>query len=201
MKLDQALFLPLFQEVKIVQDTLSTYCIAGDEIPIPQDNLQYAIEQTYGVKISTKIVPLGSTLLRGAIECYPKKSVIYIDEELNATWTRYVFAKEVCHHLLNGEEYRTNDLISVIEYVVLDESDIDGAHSVALDVQAEMLTKFAAIELLFPIEFRDIAKREVANGEKSTYEISAHFGIPEHLVQFAMSGHYMAFSRRIWDRI
>ena len=140
-------------------------------------------------------------LLRGSIEIYSEKSVIYIDDELNSAWTRYVFAKEACHHLLNGEDYHTNDPIAVIEDIILDESEIDGDHGAALDVQAETLTKFAAIELLFPREFRGTCKEEVEAGEKSTYEISTHFDIPEHLVQFALANNYMNFSRRIWEML
>ena len=201
MKLDRRLFPPLFQEVASVQATLRLYCISGDAIPLPHDNLQYAIEQTYGVEITTYIVPLNSMLLRGSIEIYPEKSVIYVDGELNSAWTRYVFAKEACHHLLNGEDYHTNDPIAVIEDIILDESEIDGDHGAALDVQAETLTKFAAIELLFPREFRGTCKEEVEEGEKSTYEISTHFDIPEHLVQFALANNYMNFSRRIWEML
>ena len=184
-----------------MQATLRTYCLPGDAIPLPHDNLQYAIEQTYDVEITTRFVPLNSKLLRGLIELYPGTSVIYIDDELNSAWTRYVFAKEACHHLLNGENYHTNDPVTVIEDIILDESEIDGDHSAALDVQAEMLTKLAAIELLFPREFRDNCKGEVGNGDKSTYEISVHFDIPEHLVQFALADNYMNFSKRIWDAL
>ena len=77
-----------------MQATLRLYCIPGDAIPLPHDNLKYAIEQTYDVEITTYTVPLNSMLLRGSIEIYPEKSVIYIDDELNSAWTRYVFAKE-----------------------------------------------------------------------------------------------------------
>ena len=201
MKLDGNLFPLLFKEVEKVQDILRLYCLPGDAIPLPHDNLQYAIEQTYGVEITTRIVPLDSKLLRGSIKIYPKRSIIYIDSELNSAWTRYVFAKEACHHLLNGEDYHTDDLLTVIENIILGESEIDEERSSALDVQAEILTKYAAIELLFPREFRDNCEEEVRNGGKSTYEISAYFDIPEHLVQFSLAKNYVNFSRRIWNTL
>ena len=101
MKLDATLFLPLFREVKQVQDALGVYCISGDLVPLPKDNLKYAIEQTYDVSVEVLRVPFGSDSLRGLIERYPGKSVVYTDGELNSAWTRYVFAKEVSHHLLD----------------------------------------------------------------------------------------------------
>ena len=199
MKLDGQLFLSLFREVKTVQDTLLSYCLAGDTIPLPNDNLQFAIEQTYGVKIEVSTVPLNSRVLRGLFEKYSGGSTIYIDGELNTAWNRYVFAKEACHHLLDGEDFHTKDPTAVIEKIVLDESGINGADDPGLDVQAEMLTKFAAIELLFPLEFRDNWRAKIDAGKKSTYEISVHFDIPEHLVQYSLSDNYMNFSKRIWN--
>lgn len=181
-----------------MQDALRTYCLASDAIPLPLANLQFAIEQTYGVEITTRLVPLNSELLRGSIEIYKDRSVIHVDDQLNSAWNRYVFAKEACHHLLNGQDYHTMNPVAVIEDVILDDPDFNGDDVAELDVQAEMLTKFAAIELLFPREFRERCREQIASGEKSAFEISAHFDIPEHLVQYALTDRYMSFSNRIW---
>jgi hypothetical protein len=201
MKLNTALFPPLFGEVKKVQDTLVSYCIAGDTIPLPNDNLQYAIEQTYDVRISPCIAPLGSSLLRGLFEKYHHGSTIYIDGDLNSAWSRYVFAKEACHHLLSGDEFLTLDLTKVIKTIVLDDPEFNGSTTADSDVQSELLTKFSAIELLFPLQFRDQCKVEVDNGVKSSYEISVYFDIPEHLIQGALTDNYMSFSKHIWEKV
>ena len=119
-----------------MQDTLVSYCIAGDTIPLPNDNLQYAIEQTYDVKISPRIAPLGSSLLRGLFEKYHHGSTIYIDNELNSAWNRYVFAKEACHHLLSGDEFLTIDLTKVIKTIVLDDPEFNGSTTPDSDVQS-----------------------------------------------------------------
>ena len=151
------------------------------------------------MRIETRKVPLGSHLLRGMIETYEDESIISIDGTLNSAWIRYVFAKEACHYLLKDDGFHTTDPISVIEDFLLDESGINGSNDPALDVQAESLTKFAAIELLFPIEFRGTCKAEVNANKKSIYDISTHFDIPEHLVQFALTDFYMNFSKKIWE--
>ncbi len=184
-----------------MQETLRTYCIPGDSIPLPMDNLQFAIEQTYNVTIESRTAPLDSPLVHGVFERYTNKSVLYIDDELNSAWTRYVFAKEACHHLINGDEFVTLDLATVIEAIVLDDPEFNGTTAPSLDVQAEILTKFAAIELLFPLEFRDQCKKEIESGDKSTYEISVYFDIPEHLVQIALTDKYIRFSKQIWEEV
>ena len=89
----------------------------------------------------------------------------------------------------------------MIEIFVLDEKDIDGQTVAPLDVQSEVMTKFVAIELLFPYEMRLSAKEQIEKEETTTYEVSGYFDIPEHLVQFALSDRYMDFSKSVWDQI
>lgn len=202
MRLNGNLFPPLFNEVRKVQETMNRYCLAGDAIPVPKQNLKVAIQETYGVKIKIRTVPLDSSLFRGLIEIYDDHSMIYIDGLLNSAWTRYVHAKEVSHHLLSGEEFYTTNPIATIDYMVLDASDIDGlAPGPSKDVEAEVLTKFAAIEFLFPSEMRDQCKKEIVdpNHSATTYSIAEHFDIPEHIVQFALSDPYITHAKSVWD--
>ena len=180
---------------------MKTYCISGDAIPISMDNLQFAIEQTYNVKIETRKVPLDSELVRGMIETYEGRSTIYIDDRLNLEWSRYVFAKEACHHLLKDPEFYTDDPIGIIKSVLWDVSVEDGNSTPSLDVLSEELTKFAVIELLFPIEFRDSCKAQINANEASIYDIAARFEIPMHLVEIALSDSYMAIATKIWGEI
>ena len=70
-----------------------------------------------------------------------------------------------------------------------------------LDAQSELLTKYVAIELLFPYEIRVYTKVQIEKGETTTYDVSERFDIPEHLVQFALSDIYMNFSKGVWDQI
>ena len=201
MKLDGVLLVPLFQGVKRAQETMNSYCLSSDSTPLLQDNLRYAIEQMYGITIEVRLVPLSPSLLRGLIERYPRKSVIYIDSELNSAWTRYVFTKEVCHHLLDDDEFHTLDPVAIVESIFLDESTFNETNGFAsADVQSEFLTKFAAIELLFPHEFRENCKEEIKRG-KSMYQVSEYFDIPEHLIEFALTDRYMKLSKDVWGQV
>ena len=79
--------------------------------------------------------------------------------------------------------------------------EIEETNGFAQDVQSEILTKFAAIELLFPLEFRDHCKEEVEVGTKSIYDLSIYFDIPEHLVEYALADRYMRYSESIWAQV
>ena len=201
MRFNGDVFVPLFRQVQRVREAMELYCIAADTIPGPMDNLKQAIEQTYDVTISLQIVPIDSSMLRGSIERYSKRTVINVDGELNSQWTRYVITKEMCHHLVDGDDFRTTDPTTVIETVILDDPELDKNGATAMDVQSEYLTKLAAIELLFPLTFRDKCIEEIARGKNTTYEISVYFDIPEHLVEYALTENYMKFSKATWARV
>ena len=110
--------------------------------------------------------------------------------------------KKLSHHLLDGQQFYTLDPAVVIEAIVLNESEIEETNGFHQDVQSEILTKFAAIELLFPLEFRDRCKNEVeVLGTKSTYDLSMYFDIPEHLIEYALTDRYMKYSKGIWAQV
>ena len=193
-------FPALFRSVRDVRETLDAYCLAPGKIPVAKDDLKFAVEQVYGVQISVFLVPLRSKLLRGKIDIFDGRSNVYLDAELNSQWTRYAHAKELCHHLVCDQEYRTKDPTAIIEFIVQ-----DGVNShredAPPDVATEDLTKIAALELLFPRDLRTAAKARIASGHDSVFNLSEWLDIPEHMVELALSDWYMEFTEGVWDGI
>jgi hypothetical protein len=183
-----------FTEIKKVREAVNAYCLAPDKVPVSLDDLTMAVEQIYDIKISITLVPLNSRLLRGMIEIYPNRASIYIDAELNTPWTRYVQVKEIGHIMVMNADNCTNDPTALIEYCVqagLLAKD-DGEHP--SDILTEEVTKFVAVELLFPPELREPAKRRIAAGEDTLFTIAEWLHIPEHLVEFALTDKYMGIA-------
>lgn len=200
MLLNVSLFVPLFREVRNVRATLNAYCLEPDKVPVSLDDLKYAIEQQYDVAIKHILVPLHSDLLRGLIEMYEGHSTIYLDSELPLAWTRYVVVKEMSHHLVNDAEYWTTDPSAIIEFIVQD--GVGGpSDSPPKDIATEDLTKFAAVELLFPRELRQAASARINSGEDTLYTIADWLEIPEHLVELALSDRYMKFTDLVWAKL
>lgn len=189
-----------FTEIKKIREAVNAYCLAPDKVPVSLDDITMAVEQTYDTTIEITLVPLNSRLLRGMIEIYPKRACIYIDAELNTPWTRYVQTKEVGHLMIINAENCTADPTALIEYCVqagLLAKD-DGEHP--SDILTEEVTKFIAIELLFPPELRAPAKQRIADGADTLFTIAEWLHIPEHLVEFALTDSYMALSARLREQ-
>lgn len=199
MRVKYAAIPAVFAEARKVREALREYCLAPDKVPVSLDDISRAIEHLYGIKITTRLVPLNSRLLRGMIEIYDKTATIYIDAELNTPMTRYVQVKEAAHVMIVNAENITKDPGAIIQFFVqagLLPKDDDGNHPD--DILAEELTKFVAIELLFPHELRKAAQERIAANEDTLFTIAEWLHIPEHLVEFALSDTYMTLSNKIY---
>ncbi len=186
----------IFEEVRKVREWLARYCQGPDKVPVSLDDITTAIKELYGTEITTQLVPIDSPLLRGMIEIYDKKATISVDANLNTPNTRYVFVKEACHIMLLNAENATKDPGAIIEYYVHTRPDEDnGAHPD--EIVCEEITKYGAIELLFPPALRRAAKEKIAAGEATLFTIGEGLHISENLVEFALTDWYMDLSERL----
>lgn len=187
----------VFVEVQKVRDFLNGYCGGPDKIPVSLDDITAAIEKVYGYKITTRLVPFQSNLIRGMIEIYENTATITVDSDLNTVQTRYVFMKEASHVMVQTADNLTNDPGDIIDYYihVRPEDDDNGAHPPA--VICEEITKYCAVELLFPPALRADFKAEIAAKKETLFTISERLHLPENLVEFTLSDWYMDLSERL----
>ena len=137
-----------------------------------------------------------------SLEALLKRLEVLLREHRGGRQHRHLPIAEISHHLLHQDEYFSLNIMSTIDYIILDEREIDGdAVHPSKDIQAEMITKFSAMEFVFPYEFREISKAEIASGKTTAFAVAAHFDIPEHIVQYALSDKYMEYAKRVWAEI
>jgi len=189
----------VFDEVRKVRDAIDRYCLAPDKIPVSLDDIQAAIWELYVVRVTTRLIPLNSQLLRGVIEIYSNSAIIYVDANLNLANTRYVIAKEICHIMLMMAENCTIDPVVIVEYFVQDGILGNSTPSHELIVMYEELTKFGAIELLFPYHIRAGSMKKLAAGTETLFTLSEWLRMPENIVEFALSDKYMALCDKIYQ--
>jgi uncharacterized protein (DUF2236 family) len=186
----------VFAEVQRVREFLNTYCGGPDKIPVSLDDITVAIAKIYGVEITTQLVPFGSFLLKGMIEIYATAATIMIDAALNTADTRYVYVKEVSHVMLLNAKNATKDPAEVIDYYVHARPD-DASHPA--EIVCEEVTKFAAVELLFPPALREYFTNEIANHRATLFTVGEALHMPENLVEFVLSNWYMDLSEKLRD--
>jgi hypothetical protein len=186
----------VFAETLRVRDFLNQYCGGPYKIPVSLDDITVAIREIYGVQITTELVPFGTSLVKGMIEIYDGRATIYIDAELNMAETRYVFVKEACHVMLLNAHNATKDPTEVIDYYVHTRPEADnGSHPA--DVVCEEITKYGAVELLFPPALRRESSDRISANSATLFTVGENLHIPINLVEFVLSDWYMDLSSRL----
>jgi hypothetical protein len=196
----------IFREIRNLREAVNQYCLAPGKIPVSLDDLSLAILQYYEVKLAFFLVPLKSELWKGHVEIWdlPKESPVYINAHLNKAETRFTAAKEMAQVIIANAENRTEDAVKLIEEMVIEaQGPPAGKQQPAVSEAfiAEAMAYYVAIELLFPFELRDEAKRQIDDGETTLYKMAESLEIPDHVVGRALTDWYHDLASGIWSDI
>lgn len=204
MYLSSAKVETVFEKVKQVKQNKKLLCLSPDHVPVSIEDLQYVIEDQYGWKISKYEVSFSADFLRGMVEKFNNGTAnVYVGANQSIAAQRFTAAKELAHIMIDEEEdwsprgQATIDNLIVEEYVPSEppRKAADG------NIQSEALAEIAAMEILYPIEFREDDQKRVKSGEATIPQISIHFNLPEFIVGKALNPSYANIAHQMWDRI
>jgi hypothetical protein len=136
--------------------------------------------QSEGYKIEINLIDIShaAQAVRGTYFAKEDGSyIIFLLAGQNLCWTRLVLCKEIFHILLDRPECRTmsiENLIDELANIIITEPKPSAALS------NEILTEVAAMEFIFPYEFR---KLELAQGTPNYYEIAEKYRCPLQMVE------------------
>lgn len=191
----------LFKGVRDVRDAMRQYCLHPNMLAPDIQDLITGFEQVYNKKIRRILIPGGETeLVRGVYLPNGEGAVILLDAKMHDHWINYISTKEMCQLILKDPEYMTSDPGDLIEMMIYEETAPQDGDA-PLDLVSDMWTKIAAHELLFPYEIRKDAREKVDAGQTTIFELSRQHGVPEHVIDWALSPSYMAVCAEAWARI
>ena len=180
-----------------LRDALKQYCLAPDKLPVSLEDLSYAVEQLYELKVRTQKVDVNTRYIRGAVEFYPDRIEIYLLSNLDNAAARFVFAKELGQLILKDAENVTDDPVALIDGLIQDQR-LRGAAQARADVLSEQIAYIVAIELLFPFELRTHVRKRIEDGESTLADEATRLDIPEYVVELAISNGYAAVTLAMW---
>jgi Zn-dependent peptidase ImmA (M78 family) len=109
--------------------------------------------------------------------------------EQNTCWTRFSYAKELSHLLLDTQSDFTQDPIKLVESLV----NGAGLFHPEKDVASEHITLYCATELLVPW-FRRAELRQMAASGSSELALAQKCKVPQKVVSFIMNSPYGRYS-------
>lgn len=200
MLLDDVRTITAFRKVLQLRDEIKAYCLAPDRPDLPVEDFQAIVTRMYGVAIKKFEVPFEGTFLRGMIERYPSRAVIYVKKNMEEDWKRFAAVKEMCHIVNDEREDWSIDGASTIRKM-LAEYHIRRDRLVIPAVQSEVLAEITAIEILYPYEERLRDIDSVSGSGNTIAQIASFYKIPEVIVAQALSDWYHDMARTVWEQV
>ena len=191
----------LFRGVRDVRATIRQYCLGADLLTPEMEHLLQGFEQTYGVTVKRYKAPdFRDELLRGVYIRTGNDVAIYLDANLSEDWERYISVKEMAHLILTDPDYMTTEPTDLIENLIHEETAPQDGEA-PLDLVADMWTKLAAHEILFPFEVRAAAKAALDAQTTTLFALAQQYGIPEHVIEWTLGKSYMQTCQTVWEKI
>lgn len=200
-------FEAVFQKVKQIREHMRMYCLVPDRAKMSIEDLQWCIGDMYDLKIEKFEVAFDSIFLYGMVERYPGRARILVRKDQPEDSMRFVTTKELCQLALDEREdwspRGTETLDALLSEFKL---DLEGANEDSREVakgvaQSERLAEFAAIELMYPFEYRENDAVQVKEGKITIKAIALHFHVPEFVIGRALHSRHLTLARAGWDSV
>lgn len=186
----------IFAKAKKINEAVWDGADAGS-LDIPR--LKTIIERLYNVEITIRQVDFPAEHLRGLIEVYHggKQAKVYIRQNQEDRWKRFVTVKELCHVIIDRPEDWSHDGCDTIERLVLGEmAGFDGDENNGL--RSEVLAERVALELAYPHEHRWADLERVRSGQITTAALAEQYNTPDEIIQRVLRPRYLNACDYFW---
>lgn len=182
------------KKVEEVREYIKLYSEIPMGLVLNLADLHLAIQNLCSMKIEVFEVSFAGEHLRGSTERFANGTAkIYVRADQSDEEKRLAVTKELCHILLDCVDDWSTDGVETISGL-LKESQLAMVDGVGhLDptnpLTSEMLAHVAALELLYPDEFREADITKIENQSKTHQQIAIEHEIPAYAVEQAMERH------------
>lgn len=196
MNLDGQKAEKIFKKIKQVREEINAVYLAPDRPHLSVKELCDIVSRMYNLKIEAYEVPFEGEFLRGMIERYEERAVIYIRKGQSEDWKRFIAAKELCHIVADEpEDWSVHGDVTISK--LLAEHQLAGVQLADAVVQSETFAEIGAIELLYPFKDR-VKDRENC---QTLASIASFYRIPDVFAEQALSDWYHELAQSVWERI
>lgn len=177
-------------KVREIEEQYRLQNIGSDDPRRDVGSLVHTVENYLGVKVKILTLDVAKASVTGAyIRTSETTAEVLLSHDLNDCWRRFVAAKELFHVVLDLPDYRTMDLVRLVDDVTL---TFPNSEAKARDATAcEFLAELAAMLFLFPMKEREAVLAQGNSKEIDAFAIATRFKVPKHHVEKSLSKSYM----------
>lgn len=199
----------VYRKVKLIKEHMQKNCLAADRIKLSVEDLQWCISDMYNLKIEKLEVAFEGTYLRGMVERYKEHARILIRAGQGEEWMRFTTTKELCHLAVDELEdwspkgHETIERLLIEEHLDQSEAEKSQKPTQARQLadskaQSEKMAEIAAIELMYPHEFRKNDMAALAEQKTTLKALALHFHVPEYVIGSALHPARMHIAELGW---
>lgn len=156
-------------------------------VPVDLEEISNIISEKTGLEIRYVLRGWDSRRIKGRLLRYRDKADIETANSLNPCWERFVRCKELCHLLLDEEDYYMSSPTELVNELL--EVVVPG-YEPSKAVMSENLAELAAVELLFPMAMRGNFVDAITNEGWTNTRVAKVFRVPTLHIERALSASY-----------
>lgn len=201
MHLDEKKTHECFKKVKYIKEHAQIYCLSPDRVPVSVEDLFRVVSDMYDMKISKQDVVYEGEWVNSLVERYNNQhAIVYVKHNLEDHYKRFCATKELMHLAIDEPEDWSVDGTETLAALFVEMSFDNGnvAENVA---QSEVFAEIAAIEILYPYEFRALDRKSLADQTTSLIKLSLEYEIPTFIVARALSEWYDKIATSVWGHL
>lgn len=191
-------------KVRIVREHLAHHCVAPLTPVLSVMNLHWAVQDIYALEITMLEISFQADFVGGNSERYDGvRARILVNSNLTHEMKRFVAVKELSH-LMNDEkdEWSTlgvETIRGLMKEFELSKNNGEGHPTPTPALQSEMLALVAAIELIYPFEFRAADASKLAENRTTIARIALEHEAPAYIIELALEN--QDFFAQCWNAI
>lgn len=184
----------VLKKVRVAREYLAEAWPPEDACILSVMDFHAAVQKIYDIEIGMTKVSFQAEHLRGMVERNEgKPSQVWVRASQTPEFLRFVTVKEICHLMIDEKDDWSSDGIETIkgllrEWALTGENGT-GHENPSDPLMSEMLAEIAAIEMMYPREFRAADVAKVANGETTVEKIALQHDLPPYAIEQALRHH------------
>ena len=182
----------VFRKVKQLKEHTDLYCLDPKRLPVSISDLARIIADMYQLKITMFEVVLVGDRLRSLVERYnDNTAVIYVKHDLTPEVQRFSATKELMHLVIDEPEDWSPAGVATLQSFFTEMSIANGdKHLAETRAQSEALAEIAALETLYPYEFREQDAMDIAATKTTWPKLWLQYEVPRYMITRAHTEWY-----------
>lgn len=184
----------VLNKVRVAREHLAASWPPKNACVLSVMDFHWAVQDIYKIEVEMLKVSFVAEHLRGTVERNSNKpSRVLIRAQQTPEFLRFVAVKELCHLMIDqADDWSANGVETInglLREWQLTEENGNGHENPSNPLESEMLAEIAAIEMMYPREFRGPDIQKLQAKQTTIEKIALDHDLPAYAIEQALRHH------------